>query len=101
MPQQKLYEVVEKQRAAGKPIRIIVLKARQEGISTIVESLIFEDSHKNENRASLIIAHDLDSTNKLFGISKLFYDMLPGQKKPLDHSNRKEQIFPAPHRSSI
>tara|TARA_B100000315_G_scaffold235154_1_gene249824 strand:+ start:4941 stop:6599 length:1659 start_codon:yes stop_codon:yes gene_type:complete len=101
VPQQKIYDVVEKQRMAGKPVRIILLKARQQGASTITESLIFEDSYNNANRNSLIIAHDLDSTNKLFGISKLFYDMLPGQKKSLDHSNRKELIFSAPHRSSL
>ena len=100
VPQEKLYEIVEKQKAAGKPVRVIILKARQQGASTLSEALIFEDSYNNTNRNSLIIAHDLDSASKLFGISKLFYDMLPGQKKPLDHSNRKELIFSPPHRSS-
>lgn len=28
-PQQKLYDVIKMQRKAGKPVRIIILKARQ------------------------------------------------------------------------
>lgn len=101
-PQKKLYKVIENQRKAGKPVRIIIVKARQEGISTCVEAVIFEDAYNNENRKSMIIAHDKESTIKLFGISKLFYEMLPDhKKKPLNHSNKKELIFSAPHRSSI
>ena len=39
--QRKLYEAVKQQVEAGKPVRIIVLKARQMGFSTLISGLIF------------------------------------------------------------
>ena len=37
--QSNLYAVIRQQAALGKPIRIIILKGRQEGISTVTEAL--------------------------------------------------------------
>jgi len=40
--QEKVYIVYLQLKESGKPIRIIILKARQEGISTIFEAIIFQ-----------------------------------------------------------
>jgi len=37
-----IYDRIKKLRILGKPIRMIILKARQEGVSTLCEALIFE-----------------------------------------------------------
>lgn len=57
-PQRKLLAQLEKQRLAGKPIRIIILKARQWGGSTLVQYYIawIQLRHKT-NWNSLIAAH--------------------------------------------
>ena len=41
-PQQKLYEAIRAQHREGRPIRIIILKARQMGFSTLTAAVIFQ-----------------------------------------------------------
>lgn len=48
--QERLYAALETQRAAGRPMRVIILKARQLGYSTLGEMLTFQynDSRRPE-----------------------------------------------------
>lgn len=46
--QRKLYAVAKRQQDAGKPVRLIILKARQLGFSTLTEGLIFHLPGKQE-----------------------------------------------------
>lgn len=95
--QRKLYETVKREHDLGKPVRIIILKARQMGFSTATEALIFHSTVTRENVNSQIIAHTGESTTNLFNMSKLFYDELPEMMKPmLKASNAKELIFENP-----
>lgn len=95
--QKKLYETVKREHKLGKPVRIIILKARQMGFSTATEALIFHSTVTRENVNSQIIAHTSESTANLFNMSKLFYDELPVMMKPmLKASNAKELIFENP-----
>ncbi|MBE6649381.1 MAG: DNA packaging protein [Ruminococcaceae bacterium] len=95
--QKKLYETVKREHEAGKPVRIIILKARQMGFSTATEALIFHSTVTRENVNSQITAHTGESTSNLFNMSKLFYDELPPIMKPLlKASNAKELIFENP-----
>jgi hypothetical protein len=99
--QRRLYEVIAAQREAGRPIRIIILKARQLGFSTLTEALLFHASATREGVHSLIVAHREDSTANLFGMSKLFYDTLPDPLKPMRRaSNAQEIIFENPTRDA-
>ena len=41
-PQQKYYDVIKKLHNEHKPIRIIILKARQMGFSTVTEAILFK-----------------------------------------------------------
>lgn len=65
----------------GKPIRVIVLKARQLGCSTMAQAYIFYRTMRPNTRC-LTMAHDSDSTSNLFEMSRLFYDELPSVLKP-------------------
>ena len=92
--QQKLYDAIKKQYNEGKPIRIIVLKARQIGFSTLTESIIFKNTATKFNVNSGIITHKEEATTNLFNMSKRMYDNLPDDMKPsLKRSNAKELIF--------
>ena len=42
--QQRLYEVMKREHDAGRPVRIVILKARQLGFSTVTEAVFFHDS---------------------------------------------------------
>lgn len=98
-PQQRLYDTIREQWKAGKPVRIIILKARQMGFSTLTEAIIFWLTSTASNVTSMIVAHKEESTKNLFLMSKRFYDYLPERIKPmLRSSNAQELIFDTPTR---
>ena len=95
--QAKLLDTIKREYEAGKPIRIVVLKARQLGFSTLTEAMLFYRSVMQENTNGLIIAHTDEATTNLFNMSKRFYDELPLDLKPMiKTSNAKELIFENP-----
>lgn len=90
-------EHIRKDEENGKPKRYIVLKARQMGLSTLFEGLIFQDTSTKENKNSLIVAHEEDASSNLFNMSKLFYDYLPDVIKPMKkYANGKVLQFENP-----
>lgn len=100
-PQQRLYDAIARQYREKKPVRIIVLKARQMGFSTLTEGVIFWATATRENTDSMIIAHKDEATANLFRMSKLFYEQLPEPIKPmLQASNAQELNFDKPARMS-
>lgn len=99
--QTMIYKRIKALRKAGKPIRMIILKARQEGVSTLCEAMIFERTARFENTNSLIVAHEPESTDAIFAMSKLFYDMLPMWAKPMRrYDNKKQMVFENPDEKS-
>jgi hypothetical protein len=99
--QTMIYKRIKALRKAGKPIRMIILKARQEGVSTLCEAMIFERTARFENTNSLIVAHEPESTDAIFAMSKLFYDLLPMWAKPMRrYDNKKQMVFENPDEKS-
>lgn len=93
-PQQRLYDIIKEQKKANKPVRIVILKARQMGFSTLTESILFKETATKFNVNTGIVAHKEDSTTNLFNMSKRIYDNLPKEMKPSKKaSNAKEIIF--------
>lgn len=93
-PQQKLYDIIKKQKQENKPVRVIILKARQMGFSTVTESILFKETTTKFNVNTGIITHQDEATKNLFGMSKLMYDCLPDTMKPSKKaSNAQELIF--------
>ena len=98
-PQLRLYEVIKEQWKKGKPVRIIILKARQMGFSTLVEGIIFWLAVTAFNVECMIVAHTDEATKNLFRMSKRFYDHLPDRIKPMQQSsNAQELVFAKPTR---
>jgi hypothetical protein len=98
--QRQLYEVIKRQREAGRPVRVIILKARQIGFSTFTAGYYYWLSMNPFNRAA-IIAHDLDSSKGIFGKMRLFYDMSPAVFRPMRRlSNANELLFDNPDKDS-
>lgn len=95
-PQKKVYAAVRESYVEGRPIRIIILKARQMGFSTLTEAMIFKNTYVSPLVSSGIVAHEVTATNNLFNMSKRFYDnLIPELKEAvkLKASNAKEVIF--------
>lgn len=101
-PQLKYYSVIKKMHQEKKPIRIIILKARQMGFSTETEAIIFKNVVTHHNYNAGIVAHKEDSTTNLFNMSKRMLDYLPDSIKPEQKkSNAKELVFNNPNGTGL
>ena len=92
-PQQVVYDRLMEQRRQGKPIRAVILKARREGVSTLIEGLIFHRTATHPNVNSIVIADDEESTMVLFRMSQLYYDKLPESIKPTTKYSRRDELY--------
>ena len=95
--QKRVLNLMREDEKNGKPKRYIVLKARQMGLSTLFEGLIFHDTSTKENKNSLIIAHEEQASTNLFNMSKLYYENIPDLIKPMKkYANGKVLTFENP-----
>ena len=91
--QNKFYEMFKKDYGK-KPARYIVLKARQLGMSTLIEALITCMTITQYYRNALITAHQADATQSIYDMTKRYVDNLPEPLKPSQkYSNQKRLVF--------
>lgn len=90
--QKKLVEAVLLDVAMGVPVRYIILKARQMGLSTVIEALCFwwTTTHKNVN--SVIIAHKKKAANNLYKMFRRYYDNCHPYFRPTRKYNTKTDL---------
>jgi len=55
----------------------IILKARQLGFTSVIDGCFFADAVLRPNTTSVIVAHDLDSSEKIFATVRGFWERLP------------------------
>lgn len=70
--QRRLNEAVQTQRQAGKPVRIIYLKARRVQISSGSAAQIFHSTPFHAGQEAAVVAHDRDTAVKIFGFYQTF-----------------------------
>ena len=84
------------------PIMLLILKARQEGISTLIEACIFENINRQKNRHACVVSADDKSTTKVFRMCETFQQEIPSHlKRHTDRTNAREIRYSAPWRSGI
>lgn len=98
-PQERLYRVIREQWQQGKPVRIIILKSRQMGFSTLITAIIFWMAATAHRVQAMLVAHTDDATKNIFKKILLFYENLPEPLKPMKRSsNAQELTFDRPAR---
>jgi hypothetical protein len=75
--QMALDKLIEDQRAAGRPMRAVVLKSRQVGISTWIQAKLIQRTTLSAHHSALVVAHDVETGGKLFAIGQRIYTNLP------------------------
>jgi len=96
--QKKVLDKIKEIMSRDKPVRLWILKARQTGISTLVEALVYAFTSQKNATNSLVIADNVDGANYIFGMQKLFQEALDDHLKPLPkHSNEKKLEFDKIH----
>ena len=97
MFQKKLWDLIEAKKKLNQPVRIIVLKARQLGISTFCTGYLYHQATTNFHRSAVTIANDRENTNNLFKMAKRYFEFLPSGMRPMKrYSNEKALIFENP-----
>jgi len=92
--QTKIHKAIEKQIKEKGRVRALVLKARQQGISTYTAGRVFWKTFYTPHTRSVVIAHDSATSDALFTMSKNFIDRMSKDFKPeLIRSNAKEVKF--------
>lgn len=71
--QESVIDEVHRQIAEYGQVRIIVLKARQLGISTCIEAIIFSLSILFSDFQSLIISHEAESSEHILGMTNRYW----------------------------
>jgi len=89
--QTQILETVERAMQEGKLLRFLILKARQEGVSTFFEALMYHRANTRFHHKALIVGHEMESSNNLYEMVKRYYDNLEPHVKPeLQASNEKK-----------
>lgn len=92
--QRALIDRVIELLAQGKPIRIIILKARQMGLSTAVEAIIYWWTTTHKNITAMIVGHEDASSSNLYWMFKRYYDNShPFFKPTRKYNTRNDLVF--------
>jgi hypothetical protein len=75
--QQEYLAEIERQYEQRRLVRIIVCKARQLGVSTLTEAVMFLWCFIHDNVNGLVIAHENDSAQHLLGMSQTYWETYP------------------------
>ncbi|MDO5647370.1 hypothetical protein [Paracoccus sp. (in: a-proteobacteria)] len=92
--QRELDRAIRDQIAATGRVRIIILKARQQGLSTGVGGRLYQRVSQNTAKKAIVVTHKSDSTTALFNMTKRFFENTPAILKPsTSYSSKKEIVF--------
>lgn len=93
-PQNYLHAKIEDQKKRTGRVRVIILKARQEGCSTYVGGRFYHQATRKRNKSVFILSHEAETTVKLFRIVERYHQNCPTPLKPATRiSNRREFLF--------
>lgn len=93
--QSRVHDRLAAQRKSSGRVRAIILKARQEGVSTYTAARFFRHMHLRQGIKSMVIADSLDRAGVLFDIYQRYLTNLPEELAPAAKavSQRKRMAF--------
>ena len=94
--QRKVAEKVLAMIEAGMPVRLIILKARQMGISTEVESLYHWYTSTHKNISAMAVAHLDDAARNIYEMFRRYHDnSLPYFQPSLRYNTKRDLTYDA------
>ena len=91
--QRKLHEIIEAQKAKTGRVRVIVLKARQLGVSTYVAARLYHRTVTNPGLRTIIIGHERRAFQPVPDRKALSRSFARGHPAVDRHRNAEELIF--------
>lgn len=92
--QQYVHEKLEEQLYDTGKVRALVLKARQQGMSTYIGGRFYHKVTHRFGCKAFIMAHEKEATDNLYDMAKRYWEHTPEPVKPqTSKSNAKELVF--------
>jgi hypothetical protein len=92
--QELIYEKILEIKAKKQPQKIIIIKARQLGCSTLIEALVAWRTMFFNNVNALVVSYDRSHTSDvLFPIMCFIYDQMPWWLKPMCAQRKSDEIL--------
>ncbi|WP_458098614.1 hypothetical protein [Roseomonas sp. WA12] len=92
--QRFFHEKIEQQLRETGRIRAIVLKGRQQGLSTLISGRLIYRTTMGKGLKAFQVAHKAPSTTALFDMTRRYYNSLPKLMQPSKaYSSRTELVF--------
>lgn len=89
--QELILEEIKKLKDKGRAQRLMILKARQLGASTLIEGLIAWTTMFFSNQMAIVVSNTGDHAAYLFGIMQHIYDQMPWWLRPMIASRKIEE----------
>lgn len=91
-----LGKIEEQQTFNNGVVRIIILKGRQQGLSTLVGGWIYHKVTNGIGKRAIVVAHKGSASDNLFKMVARFHRLSPDILRPsTSYSSRKELVFDA------
>ncbi|MBF0336744.1 MAG: hypothetical protein HQL05_02835 [Nitrospirae bacterium] len=92
--QRLLEEIIRDIRNQGRLVRLLILKARREGVSTWVAGRFYWKTTTHFNRYAAMLTHEPEATEFIFNMTRRFHRHIPWEFRPAQlHNNKKEIEF--------
>lgn len=92
--QQFLHTLLEKQKKDTGMVRAVVLKGRQQGCTTYLQARYFHQTSFRSNLSAYVLAHQVESTIKIFKITQTFRRNLPQDLQlPLEKDTERAMVM--------
>lgn len=91
--QLELHRRLEEQKAAIGKVRALILKGRQQGISTYLQGRMRWVMKKNPGYNCMTVAHEQTATDNLFAMAERYHDNEPDAFRPSTSAANAKEIF--------
>jgi len=85
--QRYLHQQLEQQKETTGKVRAIILKGRQQGMSTYTEARMYWLTSLSSGKRAYILTHLAEATSNLFGMTRRYHDLCPAYLKPSTKAN--------------
>jgi hypothetical protein len=92
--QRRFLSVVDECMRTTGMVRIVSLKARQQGLSTVISAWMYWWLSQHPAQKGVVICHKAEGTNALFGMYRRIHKNVPDALRPsTEYSSKKELAF--------
>lgn len=92
--QRRLHDALERQKAKTGRVRALVLKGRQQGVSTYIGGRFYHICTHAKGYRVFILTHEQEATDNLFDMANRFHENCPELVRPITgKANAKELSF--------